>query len=201
MLDEFFSKGLNRRRAPTVYWQARQVLNIQEQPKKVKRIMWMMIFFEASLLLVPIFIELETAIFSICFVQYFIISCLLVFGYIKVFFGLVSLLLIQYESALVPPSQKKEVKRMTFLIGILFLLIIQRNAMEIVAFTKFNIDGVHMPIVFRSSETYSVLSFLSIAALFFSNLISLSMVMSSHYQSANAELRHSSKIDDEQRSS
>ena len=61
--------------------------------------------------------------------------------------------------------------------------------MEIVAFTNFDIDGIHMPIVVRSSETYSILSFLSVAALFVSNLISLQMVMSSHYKEANSQLR------------
>ena len=64
--------------------------------------------------------------------------------------------------------------------------------MEIVAFTKFNFDGIHMPIVFRSSDTiYCILSVFSIAALFLSYLISLQMVMSSHYKDANSKLRKS----------
>lgn len=147
-----------------------------------------MLGIEVSLFSFLLFLDLENAIFAICFAQYYIVSALLILGYLKVFFGLMSLLLIQYESPLIPESQKQEVKKMTYLIGILFLLIIQRNAMEIVAFTKFNIDGVHMPIVFRSSAVYSLLSFVSVAALFVSNLISLNMVMSSHYQGINADL-------------
>jgi len=140
-----------------------------------------MIVINSAFYVALLFKELESAIFLICFMEYYIVSALLVIGYLKVFCGLISLLLIQVESRLIPPSQKKEVRKMTFMIGALFLLIIQRNAIEIVAFTKFNIDGIHMPIVFRSSEAYSLLSFLSVAALFVSNLISLQMVMSSHY--------------------
>ena len=66
---------------------------------------------------------------------------------------------------------------MTTLIGVLFLLIVQRNVLEIVAFTKYNIDGVHMLTFFRKSLFYVFLTFLSVGALFASYLISMSMVM------------------------
>ena len=67
--------------------------------------------------------ELESAIFLICFMQYYIMSALMIIGYLKVFCGLISLLLIQVESPLIPPSQKAEVRKMTYMIGALFLLI------------------------------------------------------------------------------
>jgi hypothetical protein len=56
--------------------------------------------------------------------QYYIVSALLIIGYLKVFCGLISLLLIQVESPLIPPSEKLKVRKMTFMIGALFLLII-----------------------------------------------------------------------------
>ena len=79
---------------------------------------------------------------------------------------------------LIPQGQKAEVRRMTVLIGVLFLLIVQRNVLEIFAFTNFNINGVHILTFLRESLLYVFLTLLSVGALSASYLISMSMVMS-----------------------
>lgn len=66
---------------------------------------------------------------------------------------------------------------MTLKIGVLFLLIIQRNVFEIVNFTKYNLDGVHMPSLIDQSLGYVILSFISVGALITSYLITINMVM------------------------
>ena len=99
-------------------------MSLQNPPTYVKKLMISMIAISATFYITLLLKELESAIFLICFLQYYIVSALLVIGYLKVFCGLISLLLIQVESSLIPPSQKVEVRKMTFMIGALFLLII-----------------------------------------------------------------------------
>lgn len=124
MLDEFFNNGRGRLAAPTVYDQARNMLSLEKSPTYAKKLMIFMIVINSTFYLTLLFKELETAIFLICFMQYYIVSALLIFGYLKVFCGLISLLLIQVESRLIPPSHKVKVRKMTFMIGALFLLIV-----------------------------------------------------------------------------
>ena len=136
-----------------------------------------MLILEATFYIVPIFVELESAIFYVCSLHYYLISAFLVFGYLRLFYKLFNLLLIQFESPLIPNEQKSEVKSMTLKIGLLFLLIIQRNVFEIVNFTKYNLDGVHMPSLIDQSLGYVILSFISVGGLITSYLITINMVM------------------------
>lgn len=85
---------------------SQNLLNVRELPKRVKNLLIFMLILEATFYIVPIFVELESAIFYVCSLHYYLISAFLVFGYLRLFYKLFNLLLIQFESPLIPNEQK-----------------------------------------------------------------------------------------------
>jgi hypothetical protein len=65
---------------------------------------------------------------------------------------------------------------MTIMIGVIFLMIIQKMAIDVVVFNNYNIDDVHIPIIFRAELTYGIIGFISRIVMISSFLIQIKMV-------------------------
>jgi hypothetical protein len=96
IIDELINRSKGKRiRAPTVQQVARNLLDVKGLPSTLKKILIGMLVLDASLFIFLAVYDLEKAIFLICAFHYYLISAFLVYGYVKTFLEVFSLLLIQ----------------------------------------------------------------------------------------------------------
>ena len=122
------------------------------------------------------FLSFDNAVSIIVIFDFYVISGFMILGYIKVFYGFASIMLVQFECELIKGPQKNEVRNMTLMIGLIFLMIIQKMAIDVVVFNNYNIDDVHIPIIFRAELTYGIIGFISRIVMISSFLIQIKMV-------------------------
>ncbi len=72
--------------------------------------MIIMILAISSIYSIITFVNMEDSIFYICIFDYYIVTGIFIAGYIRVFYGFFSIMLLQVESELIPGPQKEEVR-------------------------------------------------------------------------------------------
>jgi DNA-binding XRE family transcriptional regulator len=109
---------------PTVYNLENELHHAKKPPCWIIAFMICMILAVGGIYSILSFLDTEDAIFYICIFDYYIISGIIICGFIRVFYGFFSIMLVQFESQMIPGPQKEEVRDMQIRIGVIFIMII-----------------------------------------------------------------------------